>query len=70
MNASQLIELMNRTPFTPFEIHLNDGSQIAVEHPWQVATFRNSPVCTIYESEERTRIVAFRNITQFVTTAA
>ena len=70
MNASQLIELMNRTPFAPFEIHLNDGSRITVEHPWQVATFRNSPACTIYEADERMRIVAFRNITQFVTTAA
>ncbi len=28
MNATQMIELRNRTPFEPFEIHLTDGTKI------------------------------------------
>jgi hypothetical protein len=59
---------MNRSPFTPLEIHLSDGAAIRVEEPFQISTSRNSPTCTVYEGD-RMRIVAFRNITEVVTSA-
>ena len=66
MNATQLIELMNRTPFEPVEIHLSDGAHITVEQPYQISTSRNSPSCTIYDADDRMRIVAYRNITEVI----
>jgi hypothetical protein len=66
MTANQMIDLMNRSPFAPLEIHLSDGAAIRIEEPFQISTARNSPTCTIYEGE-RMRIVAFRNITEVVT---
>jgi hypothetical protein len=62
-----MIELMNRTPFEPFEIHLSDGEQIQVEFPYEISTRPNSPTCTIYTDDDRMRIVAFRNITEVIT---
>jgi hypothetical protein len=67
MTANQMIELMNRTPFEPLEVHLSDGAQIRVEEPWQISTSRNSPVCVIFDVDDRMRIVAYRNITEVVT---
>jgi hypothetical protein len=70
MTANHIIELMNRLPFEPLEIHLSDGTSIRVEQPYQISTARNSPTCTIYEEDgERMRIVSFRNITEVITTA-
>jgi hypothetical protein len=68
MNAAQIIELMNRTPFEPLEICLSDGTRIRVEQPYQIATRPDSPTCVIYD-EDRMRIVAFRNVTEVVTAA-
>jgi hypothetical protein len=70
MTADHLLDLRNRTPFEPLEIHLSDGDQIVVEHPWQIATSRNAAVCTIFDADDRMRIVAYRNITEIVTAAA
>jgi hypothetical protein len=69
MTANQLIDLMNRSPFTPLEIHLSDGERIRVEQPYQIATTRNSPTCVIYEEDERMRFVSYRNITEVITTS-
>ena len=69
MNATMMIELMNRVPFEPFEIHLTDGARIRVEHPYNIATGENSPTCIVYQDSDRMRIVAYRNITEVVTTA-
>ena len=69
MNASRMIELMNRIPFEPLEIHLSDGTQIRVEQPYYIATREDSPSCIIYD-DDRTRFVAYRNITEVITTAA
>ncbi len=33
MTANRMIELMDRTPFEPLEIHLSDGERIHVEQP-------------------------------------
>jgi hypothetical protein len=68
MNATLMIELMNRVPWEPLEIHLSDGSRIRVEQPYQVATWQDSPTCVVYE-EDRMRIVAYRNMTEVVTAA-
>ena len=69
MNATHMIELMNRVPFEPLEIHLNDGMLIRVEQPFQIATRPNSPSCVIYDEDDRMRIVAYRNITEVITAA-
>jgi hypothetical protein len=66
MTAVQMIELMNRTPFEPFEIHLSDGARIRVEHPYEISTQPKSTTCSIYD-EELMRIVSYRNITEVVT---
>lgn len=67
VNATQMIELMNRKPFEPLEIHLSDGTVIRVEHPYEIATRRNSPTCFFYDEDERVRYVAYRNITEVIT---
>jgi hypothetical protein len=67
MNATRIIELMNRSPFQPLEVHLNDGTSILVEHPYQIATKRNSPTCTIYDAEDRMHVVSYRNISEVIT---
>jgi hypothetical protein len=67
MTATQTIELMNRKPFDPFEVHLADGANIKVDEPWQISTSRNSPVCVIFDTDERMGIISFRNITDVVT---
>jgi hypothetical protein len=66
MTANQIIELMNRSPFEPLEIHLSDGASIRVEHPYEIATKPNSAICVVYDGE-LARFVSFRNITQVVT---
>ncbi len=70
MTAAKMIELMNRTPFEPLEIHLSDGTTIRVEHPYEIATQPKGSSCVIYDENERMRIVAYRNITEVITTAA
>ena len=70
MDATQMIDLMNRTPFAPLEIHLNDGARIRVEQPYHVATRQNSSTFSIYDDGDRMRIVAFRNVTEVITSTA
>lgn len=67
INATQMIDLMNRTPFEPLEIHWNDGTMTRVEHPYEIATRRNSPTCLIYDEGEKVQYVANRNITEVIT---
>ena len=67
MNATQMIELRNRTPFEPIEIRLTDGTSIRVEHPYEIATRPNGAACTVYVSDDLMRIVAYRNITEVIT---
>lgn len=67
MTATQMIELMNTSPFRSFKVHLADSAVIKVEEPWRVSTSRNSPVCVIFDIDDRMRIVSFRNITEVVT---
>jgi hypothetical protein len=70
MNANELLKLMNRTPFEPFEIRLSDGGRVIVEHPWEISTRPESAVCVVFVADEGMRIIAFRNITEVVTTVA
>jgi hypothetical protein len=67
MNATEMLKVMNRSPFEPFEIHLSDGASNRVEHPWEVATSPHSPVCAVFDEEHGMRIVAYRNITEIIT---
>jgi hypothetical protein len=69
MNAAQMIVLMNRTTFEPFDIRLSDGTLIRVEHPYNIATGQDSPTCIIYPDDNQMRIVAYRNITEVITAA-
>ena len=66
MNATELIKLMNRTPFQPLEIHLNDGSVISVNEPFELATQRTSPCFIVYGSEKMD-VVSFRNVAKITT---
>ncbi len=67
MTANQMIELMNRVPFSPLEMHLNDGTSIRVEHPYEIATKPNSQICVVYHGD-LARFVSFRNIAEVITT--
>ncbi len=66
VTATQLLELMNQVPFEGFEFHLSDGTKIAVEHPYLVATSPHSSFCTVFDLPDRARYVAFRNITEVI----
>jgi hypothetical protein len=65
MTSNRVLELMNRVPFLPLEIHLTDGAMIRVENAYDIAARPNSPDITIYE-EDRWRFVACRNITEVI----
>jgi hypothetical protein len=70
MTAQQMIQLMNRTPFEPLEIHLTDGTHIRVEHPYEISTAPKSAICSIFNDDDGLmRVVSFRNITEVVTKA-
>lgn len=66
MNATELIKLMNRKPFQPLQVHLNDGSLITVNEPFNIATDRGSP-CFIVYGAEKMDIVAYRNVAKITT---
>ena len=63
MNATELIKLMNLSPFQPLEIHLNDGSVISVHEPFEIATQRTSPSFVVYTADKM-EVVAYRNVTK------
>jgi hypothetical protein len=68
MTSNRLLELMNRMPFQPLEIHLSDGAAIRVEQPFEISTEPNSPTLVIHGSNNQMRIVSLRNITEVITT--
>lgn len=68
MNATELIELMNRSPFLPLEIHLNDGTTITVNEPFEIATQRTSPCFVVYTAAKMD-VVAYRNVAKITTLA-
>ncbi len=67
MNATQMLELLNRTPFQPLEIHLNSGAVIHVEEPFGIRAVRNSPTCIVFDDDGIARFVAYRNMAEVVT---
>jgi len=70
MTARDMLQLMNRTPFEPLEIHLNSGTKIHVEHPYQIATRPNAAALVVYpDDEDVARFVAYRNIAEIITKA-
>ena len=71
MTASYMIELINRTPFRPLEIHLNNGAKIEVIEPYQVATAPNAAAFTVHLMDrDESRLVAYRSVAEIVTKAA
>lgn len=66
MNATELIKLMNQSPFQPLEIHLHDGSIINVHEPFEIAVQRANP-CFIVYTADRTHFVSYRNVTEVTT---
>ena len=66
MNATELINHMNRTPFQPLEIHLNDGSMITVREPFEIATQRKSPRFVMYAAD-RMAVIAYRDVAKITT---
>jgi len=69
MNATELIKLMNRSPFQPLEIHLNDGSIVTVHEPFEIATQRTSPCFLVY-SADRMDVISYRNVSKITTPIA
>ena len=69
MNATEMIKLMNRSPFHPLEIHLNDGSVITVDEPFEMATQRSSPSFIVY-SCDKMDVVSYRNVSKVTTLVA
>jgi hypothetical protein len=67
MNATQMLELMNRTPFEPLVIHLNHGAAIHVEDPFSISARGNSPTCIVFDDDGIARFIAYRNIAEVVT---
>lgn len=71
MNASHLLELMNRSPFEPLEIHLDNGTTIEVTEPYQIATAPHAAAFIVYSMhEDVARHVAYRNVAEIVTKTA
>jgi hypothetical protein len=68
MNATQMLELMNRSPFQPLGIHLNNGTVIHVEEPFGIRATRHSPTCIVFDNEGIARFIAYRNIAEVITT--
>jgi len=66
MNATELIKLMNRSPFDPLEIHMNDGSVINVSESFSIATERTSP-CFIVYTADKMDVVSYRNVAKVTT---
>ncbi|MEM8865330.1 MAG: hypothetical protein AAGF31_07240 [Planctomycetota bacterium] len=59
---------MNRQPFEPLEIHLNDGDILKVDSPHLIATGKNQPTCILYSDDsDVARYVPYRNISQVIT---
>jgi hypothetical protein len=67
MNAAQVLELVNRTPFQPLEIHLNNGRVIHVDEPFATRAVRHSPTCIVFDDEGIARFIAYRNMAEVVT---
>jgi len=71
MTAQDMLSLMNRTPFEPLEIHLNNGTTITVQQPYQIATTPKASACVVYGDDEVVmRIVPYRNIAEVITRAS
>jgi hypothetical protein len=70
MTAKDMLALMNRTPFEALEIHLNNGTKIRVEHPYQIATRPSAAALVVYpDDEDVARFVSYRNIAEIITKA-
>ncbi len=67
MNATQMLELLNRTPFQPLEIHLNNGAVIHVDTPFAIRALPHSSTCIVFDDEGIARFIAYRNMAEVVT---
>jgi hypothetical protein len=70
MTATQLLQLMNRSPFQPLEIRLNNGTVIHVDQPFAIRAVANSPTCIVFDDEGVARFVSYRNMAEVVTSDA
>lgn len=64
MNASQLLELISRRPFEPFEIRTTSGESLSVEHSSQIATSPKSASCVVYPSGGDLQIINLDSIAE------
>jgi hypothetical protein len=67
MNATQMLDLLNHTPFEPLEIRLNDGTVIHVDTPFAIRAVAHSPTCIVFDDEGIARFIAYRNMAEVVT---
>ncbi len=70
MTARDMLTVMNRIPFEPLEMHLNNGTTITVQHPYQIATTPNASACVVYGDDDNVaRFVSYQNIAEVITRA-
>ena len=67
MNATQILELLNRTPFQSLEIHLNNGTVIHVDTPFAIRALPHSSTCIVFDDEGIARFITYRNMAEVVT---
>jgi hypothetical protein len=70
MIATQMLELLNRTPFQPLEIRLNNGTVIRVDTPFAIRAVAHSPTCIVFDDDGIARFIAYRNMAEVVTSDA
>jgi hypothetical protein len=66
VTSNRILELINRLPFVPLEIHLSDGARISVTYPYDIAVNPHSADFTVFE-DHQLRFVSVRSITEVVT---
>ena len=67
MNATQMLDLLNRTPFQPLEIRLDNGTVIHVDTAFAIRAVPHSSTCIVFDDEGIARFIAYRNMAEVVT---
>jgi len=67
MNATQILDLLNRTPFQPLEIRLNNGTVVHVDTHFAIRVVPHSSSCIVFDDAGIARFIAYRNMAEVVT---
>ena len=66
MSPNQLREAIRRQPFRPFEIVLEDGRRLCVDHPEFIAVSRTGRELTCYGEQDRQHWLDARLVRELV----